>query len=544
MTAGGGKEGTGAGPVGLVKATATTRELYWFKGISLQVLDENDQVMPTAEFICHLNLDVEPGFRNRVFPRSEHSGNGRLITLTQGQTDFFFPEGFAVPVASDERWTFTFQAANRTTTEHRRVKHRLFVVFVKDSDLGRPVKALHWYNPYIAVVTDKKAEEPGSHAKGPDCLGTSDGATAPNATKASDFFDESGRRLSGHWQVPVGTHTFQSPIVEERDPGFAARERHVHAVWTHVHPLCTKTTLVECSGKNRRPIFTTTARTRTKPGLEIEHIDSIMTSKGIDLPAKRGYELEATYENSTGEPQDSMVALGIFCADEKFVRPRWVLTGDMDDLACEDGGKGNGLFCGITNMYQRLSESTGRTFPLFNPQSDGPLLTEPKTFELLTSAGKIHLVLEPRLAPRHATQIYRLLKNHIYDGTPISRYEPGYLVQLDIAENKVAGHPALGRNQLKLMRRLPLEVSAQLKGTTAHKRGVLSMARFDDPDSAVSSFSILLDQAPHLDSEYTIFGHVLDDAETNETLERIASGWPGKKPVIVSASETPAVAAR
>src|SRR5262249_47575667 len=150
------------------------------------------------------------------------------------------------------------------------------------------------------------------------------------------------------------------------------------------------------------------------------------------------------------------------------VRPRWVFTGEMDDLGCEISGKGNGLFCGINNMYQRLSESAGRTYPLFNPKTDGPLLTEPKTFELLTSAGKIHLVLEPRLAPRHATQIYKLLSNHLYDGTPMSRYEPDYLVQLDVAETKADGKPALNKSQLKLLRTLPLEVSSQLKGITSH----------------------------------------------------------------------------
>ncbi len=548
MMAGGGKEGTGGAPVGLVKASQTKRELYWFKGISLQVLDENDKVMPTAEFICHLNLDVEHGFRNRAFPQAQRTGSTRLITLTQGQTDFFFPEGFAVPVASDEKWTFTFQAANRTTQEHRRLKHRCFVAFIKDSDLARPVKSLHWYNPYITVVMDKTATPAGSptHTGGPDCLGMSDGANAPNATTGSDFFDESGRRLSGHWEVPVGTHTYEAPIVQERDPGFAASKRRVHAVWTHMHPLCTRSSLVQCNGKTRRTMFTATAKTRTNPGLEIEHIDSIITTKGIDLPAKRAYELEATYENTTGEPQDSMVALGIFCADEKFVRPRWVFTGEVDDLACDDvSGKGaNGIFCGITSMYQRLAESTGRAYPLFNPKSDGPLLTESQTIELLTSAGKINLVLDPKLAPRHATQIYKLFKNHVLDGTPVSRYQPDYLIQFDVAETKADGKQALSKARAKLLRRLPLEVSAQMKGLVSHTRGVLTMARWEDPHSAVSSFSILLGKAPHLDNDYTIFGHVLDDAVTRETLERIADGWPSKKPAILSASETPAVAAR
>ena len=50
---------------------------------------------------------------------------------------------------------------------------------------------------------------------------------------------------------------------------------------------------------------------------------------------------------------------------------------------------------------------------------------------------------------------------------------------------------------------MPLEVRADVK----HTLGVLSMGRFDDPNSGTSSFSILLGDAPHLDMQYTIFGN-------------------------------------
>lgn len=343
MVAGSARDAGASAVQGLVDTPDQKRELLWFKGISLQVLDENHKVMPTAEFIGHLNLDVDRGFRNCAFAQSEHSGNGRLITLTQGQTDFFFPPGFAVPVASDEKWTFTFQAANLTTLEHRRIKHRCIVTFVRDSELTQPVTALHWYNPYIVVALDRGKEKPSgsSDVRGPDCLAISNGNTAANATEDSDFFDQLGRRLSGHWEVPPGTSHYRSPIVEERDPGFASKRRRIHAVWTHLHPLCTNVSLVECGPGKRRPIFSVTASTRIKPGLEIEHIDSILSSKGIVLPARRSYELAATYENTTGVAQDSMVALGVFCADEKFTRPPWVLTGEKDELATGDGSESN-----------------------------------------------------------------------------------------------------------------------------------------------------------------------------------------------------------
>lgn len=172
------------------------------------------------------------------------------------------------------------------------------------------------------------------------------------------------------------------------------------------------------------------------------------------------------------------------------------------------------------------------------------MLAEPKTVELFTSAGKINLVLDPALAPQHATQMYRLFKAGVFNGTPISRFQPNYLIQTDVAESKADRKQRLSREQVKLLRRLPLEVAAQEKGVAAHTRGVLSMARRDDANSAVSSFSILLGDAPHLDNHYTIFGRIADDPITRATLDRIAHDWPARQPVILRACEAPALAAR
>src|SRR5579883_3514718 len=56
---------------GMVDASGSPRTLYWLKGVKLEVLDENDKVLPSAEFICHYNLDVDPNFRNTAFPEGE-----------------------------------------------------------------------------------------------------------------------------------------------------------------------------------------------------------------------------------------------------------------------------------------------------------------------------------------------------------------------------------------------------------------------------------------------------------------------------------------
>src|SRR6516164_1057298 len=126
------KEQTGGTqPEGLVHAPNGRRELYWFKGVKLEVLDENGVVQPTAEFICHWNLDVDPQFRNKVFTDGHYTQNDRLSSISQGETVQILPAGFGVPVASDEPWQLSFQAANRTSDVHRRVRHRCTLYFVK-----------------------------------------------------------------------------------------------------------------------------------------------------------------------------------------------------------------------------------------------------------------------------------------------------------------------------------------------------------------------------------------------------------------------------
>ena len=52
---------------GSVDTSSKPRSLFWLKGVKLEVLDETGKVLPTAEFICHLNLDVSPAFRSVVF---------------------------------------------------------------------------------------------------------------------------------------------------------------------------------------------------------------------------------------------------------------------------------------------------------------------------------------------------------------------------------------------------------------------------------------------------------------------------------------------
>jgi cyclophilin family peptidyl-prolyl cis-trans isomerase len=553
MTASGSKtEKSSSTPEGLVYADINKKELYWFKGIKLQVLDENDKILPTAEFICHMNLDVDRDIRNGAFADGEKVSNTRLITLTQGQTEFKFPEGYGVPVASFEPFRFTFQAANRTSDVHRRLKHLCTIEFIKDSDLKKPMVALAWYAPYIAVNINKTPDalKPDHEMNGPSCLGTNTfGENAPNSVNGWVFKSMHGEHLVGHWAIPPGVHTYSSPVTEERDRGFSDQDRVVHCVWSHIHPMCDELTLNICDGASKKPVWTVHSNTDTSHGLEIKHIDDIYSSQGIVLPRGKHYELTAKYSNVTGKPQDSMVVQGIFYEDTKFVKP-FFLPSELASKLAKSRATGstaakpecNSLYCGVKppEAEAAVASDYGGTdvYPLFDKNTDGPILKDAHHVKVKTSAGNINLTLDPALAPEAATQIYRLFQAGAYGGSTLCRYDPGYFLQFGSADLKRNIDYRLPKSTSNLLRRLPVEADAQAKGQGLHKKWALDLTRNKAKDSAVSSFTIMLADEPHLDHDFTVFGHVDQDAETMATIKKITSHWDATKvPYLMGASD-------
>jgi cyclophilin family peptidyl-prolyl cis-trans isomerase len=129
-----------------------------------------------------------------------------------------------------------------------------------------------------------------------------------------------------------------------------------------------------------------------------------------------------------------------------------------------------------------------------------------------TNFGNMVFVLYPEIAPKHVSQVLKLARLGIYDGINIYRVEKGFVAQIS---NEFDREIPLDETQKAAVAKIPAEFS-QLR----HERGVLSMARFDDPNSAEVSFSILLGDAPHLDGQYTIFGRLEQGFDVLEQIEK------------------------
>ncbi len=123
---------------------------------------------------------------------------------------------------------------------------------------------------------------------------------------------------------------------------------------------------------------------------------------------------------------------------------------------------------------------------------------------LETNRGMLKLKLFPEIAPKHCRNLKKLANSGFYDGTSFHRIIPGFMIQggdINSRDNNPDNDGQGGPGWT---------VDAEFN-EISHKRGILSMARSSDPNSAGSQFFICVSDAPHLDGKYTAFGEVIEN---------------------------------
>ncbi|MBC8250131.1 MAG: peptidylprolyl isomerase [Candidatus Nitrosopelagicus sp.] len=135
---------------------------------------------------------------------------------------------------------------------------------------------------------------------------------------------------------------------------------------------------------------------------------------------------------------------------------------------------------------------------------------------LETHYGNIVIEFFPDYAPNHVENFLKLTKDGTYDGTIFHRIIPGFMVQ--------GGDPLTAEIGISLSRwgtgDPGYSIDAEFNDIS-HERGIVSMARSNDPNSAGSQFFIVHKDSTHLDGQYTVFGRIITQ-ESFETLDKIA----------------------
>jgi len=163
-------------------------------------------------------------------------------------------------------------------------------------------------------------------------------------------------------------------------------------------------------------------------------------------------------------------------------------------------------------------EMTSVTIRDAPPAGVEPFSTEPPAelgayrAVLETSLGPITLEFLPDKAPAHVRNFLRLAAAGVYDRTAFHRVVPGFMVQTGFLGSKPV---PMDDGQQALVRTLQPEFN-----DTPHERGVVSMARGQDPASASTSFFIMTARVSSLDGTYTAFGRVVDGMSVVDAIEK------------------------
>lgn len=176
--------------------------------------------------------------------------------------------------------------------------------------------------------------------------------------------------------------------------------------------------------------------------------------------------------------------------------------------------------CGSKKSEEKSADDDGTAYA--KKVKENPIVT-------ITLANKkeVKIELEPKVAPNTVANFISLVEDGFYDGLTFHRVIPDFMVQGGDPDGNGQGGPGYG-------------IKGEFAGNgfendLLHERGVISMARSQDPDSAGSQFFIMVAASEQLDGEYAAFGKVTSGMEAVDAIvntERDASDKPLKDEVM------------
>jgi len=162
---------------------------------------------------------------------------------------------------------------------------------------------------------------------------------------------------------------------------------------------------------------------------------------------------------------------------------------------------GGSLLLGIGGLFAADKASMGKEEGAKGPKAI-----------IKTKFGDMDVVFFPEKAPKHVENFIALAKSGFYNGTIFHRVIPGFMIQGGDPNTKDLNKPET-YGQGGPSQRLKAEFN-----DIPHRRGILSMARTSDPNSAGSQFFIVVKDSNFLDGQYTVFGEVVKGMEVADKI--------------------------
>ncbi|MGI9533862.1 MAG: hypothetical protein ACR2NW_02830 [Thermodesulfobacteriota bacterium] len=286
-------------------------EIIWITGFKAVMVGKNPSVKMSQEFMCHSNLDINIKKHREIFGLGKNSGSRRLFTLSQGQYEIKFPDGYGIPVLGNEVFNLTTQVLNLNNTEKKHdVRHKVTISYIFDKDSDKKIKPLMQMAAVGLKLLDGEdgyynINNPSEEHHGSSCL---IGQNASTHTYKDDF----NREFTGHWVVEPGREVNRTNTTRFLSLPY---DTTIHYIAVHLHPFAEFLKLVDLT--TGETLFKSKVKSaRDKIG--IEHVEFFESEKGIPIYKDHQYQLISNYNNTSHEPQDSMAVMYLYVNDKEF----------------------------------------------------------------------------------------------------------------------------------------------------------------------------------------------------------------------------------
>lgn len=293
-------------------------QLLWITGYeAVMVAPDGETPMP-QEFMCHSNLDIDLQAHQKALGRAPGFGS-RLFTLSQGQLSVRFPQGFGIPVLSDEPLSLTTQVLNLNLDgETVEVRHKVTVEFVREQDAPGTMKALFPAAGYgLALLEGEEGyygvRQPDGERHGPGCL-------VGESASSHSYNDGMGRKFTGHWVVKPGREVNRTLVTQLLRVPY---DTTLHYIAVHLHPFAESLELRDLTLD--KSLFLSRAE-NFDDKIGLSRVDSFSSVEGIPIYKDHDYEIVSVYNNTTEEDQDSMAVMYVYLRDLGFEK-RWARHG-------------------------------------------------------------------------------------------------------------------------------------------------------------------------------------------------------------------------
>lgn len=292
-------------------------ELLWIVGYQTEVVDAATQQPMSQEFMCHANLDFEANDYYGKFPTAPPV-SGRVFTLSQGQQDIRFPEGFGIPVTSDLPISLATQVLNLNIADPKgiNVRHKVEIRFVRDAEVvGEMIPLFQGAAEGFKALGEARhygftpEEVAQMDAMGSGC------SAGTSALPGDSDDDQHGQQFTAHWIVPPGKEVNVTNVTRFLNLPY---DTTVHYIAVHLHPFAERLVLEDLTAK--KVVFD--AKVHPTVGkVGITSVDHFESAQGIPLFKDHQYQLTSTYNNTSDHDVDSMAVMYMYMKDKKFVKP-------------------------------------------------------------------------------------------------------------------------------------------------------------------------------------------------------------------------------